>query len=138
MVELTEAALALIPERGPLTAKRAFLETIEADGFIRTGASPKLNEPSSTHLQNLDPNDTIALAWLTVTFCGVQRWMGHNDSAIPTLTRALDALPDDKSFERAMLTGALAMEYARVGRHLKCGDTMQQQSWTPRNALSPS
>jgi|GEM_PF-1482664 len=116
VVELTEAALALIPERGPLTAKRPFLETIEADGFIRTGRFPEAERTVKYALANLDPNDTIALAWLTVTLLRVQRWMGHNDSAIPTLTRALDALPDDKSFERAMLTGTLAMEYARIGQ----------------------
>ena len=104
------------PRTGTLTAKRAFLETIEADGFIRTGRFAEAERTVKHALANLDPNDTIALAWLTVTLLRVQRWMGHNDSAIPTLTRALDALPDDKSFERAMLTGALAMEYARVGQ----------------------
>lgn len=114
VVELTSAALALIPERGSLTAKRPFLQTIEADGFIRTGRFPEAERTVKYALANLDPDDTIALAWLTVTLLRVQRWMGHNDSAIPTLSRALDALPEDKSFERAMLTGTLAMEYARV------------------------
>ena len=113
-VELTAAALALIPERGALTSKRPFLQTIEADGYIRTGRFPEAERTVKQALANLPPDDTVALAWLTVTLVRVQRWLGDSESALDTVSGALAAISEENVFERAMLESTMSVECARV------------------------
>lgn len=113
-IEFTKAALQLIPDHGPLTAKRAFLQTIIADSLMRIGRFDEALRIVKQALAVLPRDDTTALAWLTTTLVRIQRWMGNNDSALDLIADALTKVSDEQAFERAILETLMMVEAGRA------------------------
>ncbi len=113
-IEFTNAALQLIPDHGPLTVKRPFLQTIIADSLIRIGRFEEAERVVKQALAVLPPDDTTALAWLTASLVRIQRWMGRSDSAVDIISDALNKVPEEMSFERAVLAIMMTVEATRL------------------------
>ena len=112
--EMSRAAMALLPDSGPLTDRLPLLESLLADALIRTGDLEPAEAMLRQALLTLAPDNLVVKAWLTASHVRVQRWLGRNDTAVANLTSALTDLPAHHHFERGMLEGMLVVETTRI------------------------